>query len=133
MAGLARQARTWKKDDPPLYRPVLVTTRLTPTGSSAYISLVPLHDFGRQGPMSHVYKIPLVLTPQPEGGFIVQSPVLPELVTEGDSLEEALEHVKDAIKAVVETYEDRGQPLPPELQQGGGDAPISFDWLIDAA
>ena len=48
--------------------------------------------------MSHVYKIPLVLTPQPEGGFTVQSPVLPELVTEGDSLEEALEHVKDAIK-----------------------------------
>jgi hypothetical protein len=40
--------------------------------------------------MSHVYKIPLVLTPQPEGGYTVESPVLPELVTEGDSLEEAL-------------------------------------------
>jgi hypothetical protein len=24
--------------------------------------------------------------------------------------------VKDAIKAVVEIYEDRGEPLPPELQ-----------------
>ena len=83
--------------------------------------------------MSHVYKIPLVLTPQPEGGFTVQSPVLPELVTEGDSLEEALEHVKDAIKAVVEIYEERGEPLPAELQQNAERAPISFEWLIDAA
>lgn len=31
------------------------------------------------------YKLPLVLTPQPEGGYTVASPLLPELVTEGDS------------------------------------------------
>jgi len=42
------------------------------------------------------YKIPLVLTPQPEGRFTVTSPLLPELVTEGDSAEEALDNVKDA-------------------------------------
>lgn len=36
------------------------------------------------------YKIPLILTPQPEGGFIVTSSALPELVTEGDSVSEAL-------------------------------------------
>lgn len=35
------------------------------------------------------YKIPLLLTPQPEGGYTVTSPLLPELVTEGDSLSEA--------------------------------------------
>ena len=29
------------------------------------------------------YKIPLVLTPQVEGGYTVTSPLLPELVTEG--------------------------------------------------
>ena len=42
------------------------------------------------------YKLPLVLTPQPEGGFTVTSPLLPELVTKGDSLDEALASVKDA-------------------------------------
>jgi antitoxin HicB len=36
------------------------------------------------------YKIPLVLTPQPEGGYTVTSPLLPELVTEGDTVEEAM-------------------------------------------
>ncbi|MEK7400089.1 MAG: type II toxin-antitoxin system HicB family antitoxin [Candidatus Poribacteria bacterium] len=58
------------------------------------------------------YKIPLILTPQPEGGYTVTSPLLPELVTEGDSLEEALENVKDALAAVIEIYQDLGKPLP---------------------
>jgi antitoxin HicB len=83
--------------------------------------------------MAQVYKIPLVLTPQPEGGFTVTSPVLPELVSEGDTLEEALENVKDALKAVVEIYEDLGRPLPPNLQQDALHSPIWFECLVDAA
>jgi antitoxin HicB len=62
--------------------------------------------------MSQVYKIPLVLTPQPEGGFTVTSPLLPELLTEGDSLEEALTNVRDAVQAALEIYEDLKKPLP---------------------
>lgn len=53
------------------------------------------------------YKVPLVLTPQPEGGYTVTSPLLPELVTKGDSLDESLENVKDAFEAVMALYEDR--------------------------
>ena len=56
--------------------------------------------------MAQVFKVPLVLTPQPEGGYTVTSPVLPELLTEGDSLEEAVNNVQDALEAVIETYED---------------------------
>lgn len=40
------------------------------------------------------YKIPLVFTPQPEGGYTVTSPLFPELVTEGDSFDEAMANVK---------------------------------------
>ena len=58
------------------------------------------------------YKLPLVLTPQVEDGYTVTSPVLPELVTEGDSVADALNNVKDALAAVVELYEDLGRPLP---------------------
>lgn len=57
-------------------------------------------------------RLPLVFTPQPEGGFTVTSPVLPELVTEGDTLEEAYANVADALAAVVELYADQGRPLP---------------------
>ena len=55
-----------------------------------------------------VCKVPLVLTPQPEGGFTVTSPLLPELVTEGDTAEEALDNVRDALAAVIEVYQDTG-------------------------
>ena len=58
------------------------------------------------------YKIPLLLTPQPEGGYTVTSPLLPELVTEGDSLSEALDNVKDALAAVIEIYQEQGRRLP---------------------
>ena len=36
-----------------------------------------------------------------------------ELITEGDSLEEAVENVKDAVKAAIEIYEDTGESCPP--------------------
>ena len=49
-------------------------------------------------------KVPLVLEPQPEGGYTVTSPLLPELITEGDTVAEALATVDDAFGAVVETY-----------------------------
>ena len=58
------------------------------------------------------YRVPLVLTPQAEGGYTVTSPLLPELITDGDSACEALENAKDAIAAVIELYEDLGRPLP---------------------
>jgi antitoxin HicB len=59
-----------------------------------------------------MYRIPLLFTPQPEGGYTVTSSVLPELLTEGDSLEEAQANVRDAFEAVVELYAELGHPLP---------------------
>ncbi len=60
-------------------------------------------------------KLPLVFDPQPEGGFTVTCPLLPELVTEGDTFEDAMENVRDALQAVLEIYEDLGRPLPADL------------------
>jgi antitoxin HicB len=37
---------------------------------------------------------------------------LPELITEGDTLEEALANVDDALAATIELYEDTGRELP---------------------
>ncbi len=54
-------------------------------------------------------KLPLIFDPQPEGGFTVTSPLLPELVTEGDTFEDALENVKDALAAVIGGYQKTGR------------------------
>jgi antitoxin HicB len=59
-----------------------------------------------------MYRVPLVFTPQPEGGYTVTSPVLPELLTEGDTIQQAQANVADALEAVVELYADQGRALP---------------------
>ena len=41
---------------------------------------------------------------------------LPELVTEGDSVEEAMENFKDAYAATLELYEDLGRSTPEGIQ-----------------
>lgn len=66
--------------------------------------------------MSTVYKLPLVLEPQPEGGYLVTSPLLPELITEGDSVEEAIRNANDALAAIIEAFIDLERPLPAVLQ-----------------
>ena len=80
--------------------------------------------------MAEIFKIPLVLTAQPEGGFTVTSPVLPELVTEGDTLEEAVDNVRDALEAVIEIYEDLKKPLPGNLRQDPRSSPIWFEGVV---
>jgi antitoxin HicB len=62
-----------------------------------------------------MYRVPLLFTPQPEGGYTVTSPVLPELITEGDTLEEAQTNVRDAFDAVLELYADQGRALPASI------------------
>ena len=62
-----------------------------------------------------MYRLPLVFTPQPEGGYMVTSPVLPELLTEGDTLEEAQANVRDAFEAVAELYAEQGRVLPASI------------------
>ena len=58
-----------------------------------------------------LYRIPLEFTPQPEGGYTVTSPVLPELITEGDTLDEANANVQDAFEAVLEIYAEQNRAL----------------------
>jgi len=78
------------------------------------------------------YKIPLILSPQPEGGYTVTSPLMPELVTEGETIDEALSNVKDAMAAVVELYEDLGRPLPENARIANTTAPVWFEMLVTA-
>ena len=79
------------------------------------------------------YKIPLVLTPQAEGGYTATSPLLPELVTEGDSLVEALENVKDAFAAVLELYQESGRSLPENTQISDAKGPVWLETVVSAS
>ncbi len=91
------------------------------------LGLSPVPSKGRN---AMLYKVPLVLTPQPEGGFTVTSPVLPELVTEGDTADEALSNARDALAAVIETYDDLRRPLPPGIVQSADGGPVWLETLV---
>jgi antitoxin HicB len=47
-----------------------------------------------------------------EGGFIVRVPALPEIVTEGDTEEEALAMAQDAIELVLLSRRELGGRVP---------------------
>ena len=79
------------------------------------------------------YRVPLVLTPQSKGGYTVTSPLFPELITEGDSIDEALENVADAFAAVIELYEDLGRSLPQHTQILDSNSPVWLETVVSTS
>lgn len=54
----------------------------------------------------------VILEPQPEGGFTVSVPALPEVVTEGDTEADALRMAEEAIRMVLGYRKEHGLPIP---------------------
>ena len=80
--------------------------------------------------MSQIYKLPLVLDPQPEGGYVVTCPLLPELITEGENIQDALQNANDALIAIVEALKELKRPMPPALQPAQEDTPIWIETVL---
>jgi antitoxin HicB len=55
------------------------------------------------------------LRPEPEGGFTVQVPALPEIVTYGADEEEALLMVREAIELALEVRHEEGEEIPADV------------------
>lgn len=51
-------------------------------------------------------RLQIVLEPSDEGGFTVYAPALPGCISEGDSREEALRNIREAIDLYLEPVED---------------------------
>ncbi|HTW69448.1 MAG TPA: type II toxin-antitoxin system HicB family antitoxin [Acetobacteraceae bacterium] len=66
--------------------------------------------------MPDTFSFTVVLEPQPEGGFTVSVPALPEVATEGETEVEALAMAEDAIRLVVAYRRDHGIPIPGDTQ-----------------
>ncbi len=59
----------------------------------------------------------VVLSPEEEGGFSVTVPVLPEIATQGEDIEEALAIARDAIELSLAYRRDEGLPIPEDAAQ----------------
>lgn len=52
---------------------------------------------------------------QNDGGYVVRVPALAGCHTQGDTYEEALANVREAIQLVIECLQESGEPLPEDI------------------
>ena len=62
--------------------------------------------------MSEARTYTVVLRSEPEGGFTVRVPVLPEIVTYGEDEKEALTMARDAIELALASRRERAEDVP---------------------
>ena len=58
------------------------------------------------------YKV--IFEPQEEGGYTVTVPALPGCISEGDSYDEAMTNIKEAVALYLESLQADGLPIPDE-------------------
>lgn len=57
----------------------------------------------------------VILEPDEDGaGYTVTVPALPGCISEGETLEESLENIKDAIRLYLRMCRRKGEPVPRE-------------------
>ena len=76
----------------------------------------------------------LILTPElEEDGYTVTCKELPELITYGQTLDEAFKNAEDAFNAVFEAYEELGRDLPESIKRYHETEPAkALEFLIEA-
>jgi predicted RNase H-like HicB family nuclease len=62
-------------------------------------------------------KFVVYLEPAEEGGYIVSCPQLSGCVTQGETVDEALVMIKDAIQGYITSLQKHGEPVPPSLEK----------------
>ena len=80
--------------------------------------------------MGNIYKLPLILEPQPEGSYTITCPILPDLITEADTSEKVNQNVADALAAILEADADPGRALPVMFKPLEADSIIWTESLI---
>jgi predicted RNase H-like HicB family nuclease len=80
---------------------------------------------GLQISQEKTMRVKVVLEPSDEGGYTVYVPSLPGCISEGETVEEALENIQEAIELYLEPVED--ELIPPLGRDGGsaGDRSVS--------
>lgn len=63
------------------------------------------------------YGYTTLFEPMPEGGFNVLVPAIPEICTFGETLEEAREMARDAIRCYLESALKTGEPIPGDVAE----------------
>lgn len=65
-------------------------------------------------------RFPAKFSPAEEGGYVVTFPDIPEAITQGEDMEDALLHAADALESALDFYFEAGRrvPLPSRPKRG---------------
>lgn len=58
----------------------------------------------------------IVLTPDEDGGYVVEVPSLPGCISQGETLEEAIQNIREAIELYIESMVAHGEAIPDDTQ-----------------
>lgn len=57
----------------------------------------------------------VILEQEPDGGYVVHAPALPGCVSQGDTRQEALANIREAMELYIEDCLEAGDPVPKEV------------------
>lgn len=67
--------------------------------------------------VTKVLKYTVVFEPAEEGGYVAFVPALPGCLSQGDTFEEAVKMIKDAISGYLTVLKEKGQEIPQESEE----------------
>lgn len=56
----------------------------------------------------------VIFEPAEEGGYVVSAPSIPGCVTQGETFEEAVTNIKDAMQGCLAVLKEEGEDIPQE-------------------
>ncbi len=62
-------------------------------------------------------KFTVILEPEEDGGYSIHCPALPGCSSQGNSIEEALDNIKEAISGVLKVRHKEEMPVPTETSE----------------
>jgi antitoxin HicB len=74
--------------------------------------VVELDEWNKSKVPGLLYECRVWVCPEPEGGYSAVVPSLPGVVTQGETLDETLENVKEAFRGVVAEYTESKESIP---------------------
>lgn len=73
------------------------------------------------------YDFKVFLEPDETGGYVITCPSLPGCYSQGETVEEALENIKEAILLCLEDMEAEGETIPDTSKSLIGAVMVSLD------
>ena len=79
--------------------------------------MTPKENIMINGGLMTEYKFTVFYEPLEEGGYNVLVPAMPEICTFGQTLKEARAMAEDAIRCVIESNTELGEPIPQDFNK----------------